>query len=1828
MDQDEQFLADLESAKALSLQTLEEDRIRREEKYGIKFKGPPPLPSRPPAVGTPALPPPPRTTSRSLSKDGDQRKKSETVDLIDLSLPPTAAPTTTNSFFLPQQVHPVSPQPGLPLAQFSSWSATNSSQLSQTFNQLALAPAPPSTIRSSTNLTQQPNHLSNPQQPPFLRPPSTNSTSTRLAVDPSNNLSHQPNPLNTQSHFLRPNPTTSTNKQLSIVQSTHHHHSSMSHLPQLSSSPTSSSSFAAPARPSNYAQVKLEGTGSLTHSSSSPSFLIEPQAVRAPTQMMPPPTQSQKPSIHYAQFQNVFTPNPVFDQPVDWSSSSLLPLRGSAVCSSAHKALTQGTEVLQVCSKKPNENLIDLGEKIPSLEPLAVEGSAEFMESCRSILKFFDPLSAEPSSTTATEEEEEEMPAPEKDDINEYTSPSNPFEYLTPRKRKPVEDIPPTEPKKPPVEPMPPKVTKHRRNASLHGTLNIYFTEHMSQDREVEEFCEVVSTLRGRFRAGDVASNPGLIISPRICDARLQSEQLRVIVHCGWLESPVLLSCECHQPIKDLVSQVLEKPRPDGTNGVHIPQDFVLKVAGVLEYMTPNSRLSDYAYVHRCLKFEREVVLSLVPIQSVEKFFARTEEDDAHGSELFPPDVVSIRYGEGISHHDLKILLDNYQSARESLLESTTSSESSSKYFKQLVQSVKAIVALVGGVETLGITHALEVLGSTCNARFTPGSPSRSSGAVVMEDQGDYCIVQLNRSRSVSSTPASAVRQVTDQIRSLLEMYARSHRVDFTIEGAEQEDNILKDLADMTDALLVSVCSIHSLVPTWKYARYFVTCEIWNGTIPISSSVRTLPRSPKKSFRLRVPVDEWVMFPSLPVCALPRDARLVLTLSGVPQTEVMADSSMASDISQVVPPPPVELGWTALQLFNVDGQMTDGSYVLHLWPLESDKRLGPAPSLFSRPIWPDVTGGMVPKIVVLLPDLGGRIFFPEISPSEIPEPRQEDFEELDVGTQQKLLDVVDSDIFSPITPELQDVVWDKRRYLYKIPNALPRVLLAAHAWDFASLAEMDALMKSWAEMDPMEALQLLLPCFPQQVIRSRAVHWLRRLSSDDLLDILPQLVQAAKHESHLSNPLILFLFERALRSPLVAHRLYWLLMHSHPNPNEDPVDARYSVFLRIQATAFYSICGTSLQKILTSQDVLIQQLDSAAATLKTTSDSMRLSALTREMEEIHEILKHQPTALPLSLSHLVSGVDVKRCSYFNSKTLPLKIKFLSAHHSQKGSNLNRLSIQTIYKVGDDLRKDSLTLQMIGIMNTLWLKAGLDLKMVLFSCVPTGDRRGFVEMVTEAETLRKIQAEHGVTGAFRERAISDWLRKHNVSQGEYGRAIDNFTASTAGYCVATYVLGVCDRHNDNIMVKPSGHLFHIDFGKFLGDAEMFAGFSRDRSPFVLTKDMVCVINEGDKSRFQTFVDHCVNAFNILRYHASLFLNLFALMASSGIPGVSLSAVHTVRKALMPELTDDEAASEFTRLIERSVNCFFTQVNFFVHALAQMRFTEDNGAFASKLTFVPVTFTQEQDGRILHLKVWRYQKHYEVEKQYFFIVQVERKGLSTPQFVFRSYLEFLEFQRKLSHFYPLADIPLLPERVAGRRGTVTTKEAAEKAIREIGKFLNALTNTADEIAHCDLVYTFFHPLKRDEQQADVYSTKLRKAVDDRSHKNFPVPGRIQGHVRFGFVYSRGSFRVTIHHAKNLRTSQDAEPNAYAKVYLLSDPRKATKRKTRIVKKNSHPTFMEPIEYRLPLSYVQSKTLFISLYHYDPLSENEFLGAVRLNLRDLDLTKEFVDWYPLTN
>ena len=163
------------------------------------------------------------------------------------------------------------------------------------------------------------------------------------------------------------------------------------------------------------------------------------------------------------------------------------------------------------------------------------------------------------------------------------------------------------------------------------------------------------------------------------------------------------------------------------------------------------------------------------------------------------------------------------------------------------------------------------------------------------------------------------------------------------------------------------------------------------------------------------------------------------------------------------------------------------------------------------------------------------------------------------------------------------------------------------------------------------------------------------------------------------------------------------------------------------------------------------------------------------------------------------------------------------------------------------------------------------------------------------------------------------------------------SSRAGYCVATYVLGIGDRHNDNIMVTRSGHLFHIDFGHFLGNIKRKFGVKRERAPFVLTPDFVYVMGGKSGENFVRFQEMCCRAYLILRRNAHMFINLFAMMLSTGIPELKASEdLYYLRDAFRLEMTDQEASQFFKDQIFESLRLgWSTQLNWWIHNLAHAK-----------------------------------------------------------------------------------------------------------------------------------------------------------------------------------------------------------------------------------------------------------------------------------------------------
>ena len=245
----------------------------------------------------------------------------------------------------------------------------------------------------------------------------------------------------------------------------------------------------------------------------------------------------------------------------------------------------------------------------------------------------------------------------------------------------------------------------------------------------------------------------------------------------------------------------------------------------------------------------------------------------------------------------------------------------------------------------------------------------------------------------------------------------------------------------------------------------------------------------------------------------------------------------------------------------------------------------------------------------------------------------------------------------------------------------------------------------------------------------------------------------------------------------------------------------------------------------------------------------------------------------------------------------------------------------IFKAGDDLRQDILTLQVLRVMDKIWLDRKLNLHLLPYNVVSTGDGQGMVEFVTNAQTTTHIHTHYGGGPQKGARDVTTHLKYlvdgngHNVESLEKAR--DIYSRSTAGYSIASYVLGLGDRHPSNIMVRTKGELFHIDFSHFLGNFKSqpiigdYVKWQREVAPFVfLPANKYAIEGGGGKEEeqcrnlYDDFIEFAVSAYLGLRQRHRLLINLFVLMLPSQMPELIVKDhIHYLRDQLHLPSSDD-------------------------------------------------------------------------------------------------------------------------------------------------------------------------------------------------------------------------------------------------------------------------------------------------------------------------------------
>jgi len=231
-----------------------------------------------------------------------------------------------------------------------------------------------------------------------------------------------------------------------------------------------------------------------------------------------------------------------------------------------------------------------------------------------------------------------------------------------------------------------------------------------------------------------------------------------------------------------------------------------------------------------------------------------------------------------------------------------------------------------------------------------------------------------------------------------------------------------------------------------------------------------------------------------------------------------------------------------------------------------------------------------------------------------------------------------------------------------------------------------------------------------------------------------------------------------------------------------------------------------------------------------------------------------PLNTDININNILYGKD--DISVKNSATQPVVIPCITADN-------------TMYKIlfkNENTRKDQIIMDIIRLI-VLIVKdeENIDLDIVMYNVLPTGENDGMIEIVENCDTIYSIHQNLNSD-------ILNYILENNDNL-TIKSVRNKFIRSAAAFSVITYILGVGDRHLDNIMITKDGRLFHIDFGYVLGQDTVIS------NPGIrITPDIIKAIGGSNSPNYNNFKELCSIIYNCIRRNINIFYHMLMMLPS--------------------------------------------------------------------------------------------------------------------------------------------------------------------------------------------------------------------------------------------------------------------------------------------------------------------------------------------------------------
>ncbi|KFQ08648.1 Synaptotagmin-like 5, partial [Leptosomus discolor] len=128
------------------------------------------------------------------------------------------------------------------------------------------------------------------------------------------------------------------------------------------------------------------------------------------------------------------------------------------------------------------------------------------------------------------------------------------------------------------------------------------------------------------------------------------------------------------------------------------------------------------------------------------------------------------------------------------------------------------------------------------------------------------------------------------------------------------------------------------------------------------------------------------------------------------------------------------------------------------------------------------------------------------------------------------------------------------------------------------------------------------------------------------------------------------------------------------------------------------------------------------------------------------------------------------------------------------------------------------------------------------------------------------------------------------------------------------------------------------------------------------------------------------------------------------------------------------------------------------------------------------------------------------------------------------------------------------------------------------------------------------------------------------NVKVSGEIL--LNINYSYKTGALNILVKSCRNLAVADEKKQRTdpYVKAYLLPDKSRQSKRKTKIKSNSTNPEFNETLKYVISHTQLETRTLQLSVWHYDRFGHNSFLGEVEIPFDSWNFENQCDEWFVL--